>query len=91
VKTGERDEEMGEMVLRVEAAVAEAVLGSGASPKFIAKLGVFLANHPGLIGRAAIEAMRKPTDEMKAAMAPWSRTTGHHEGVWISGIDAALK
>jgi hypothetical protein len=67
------------------------VLGSGASPKFIAKLGVFLADHPGLIGRAAIEAMREPTDEMKAAMAPWGRTTGHHEGVWISGIDAALK
>jgi hypothetical protein len=51
---------MGELVLKVEAAIAEAVLGADADPEFFAKLGIFLADHPGLIGRAAIEAMQEP-------------------------------
>jgi hypothetical protein len=54
---------MSEMVLKVEAAIAEAVLREE-HHEFIAKLGIFLENHPGLIGRAAIKAMRTPTDAM---------------------------
>lgn len=77
------------MILRVEAAIAEAVIEAG-DKEFASKLGLFLADHPGLIGRAAIKAMREPTKTQLAAMEPWSRTTGHHELVWKAGIDAAL-
>lgn len=49
------------MILRVEAAIAEAVIETG-DKEFASKLGLFLADHPGLIGRAAIEAMRNPPE-----------------------------
>jgi hypothetical protein len=71
---------MSEMIERVATAIRNS------------SLGVMLTDEQlNLAARAAIEEMREPTDEMKFAMAPWSRTTGHHEGVWIAGIDAALK
>lgn len=41
--------------------------------------------------KASLEAMREPTNEMKAAMEPWTRVSGHQDGVWKAGIDAALK
>jgi hypothetical protein len=88
---------MSEMVLKVEAAVAEAVLGAGASPKFLAKLGVFLADHPGLIGRAAIEAMRTPTVAMIDSVSDpgFEEDNGLSDSearyIWSTMIDEALK
>ncbi len=54
---------MSEMISRVEAGIAEAVVESG-DREFISKLGLFFASHPGLIGRAAVAAMREPTGDM---------------------------
>lgn len=51
------------MISIVEAEIAEAVVETG-DREFMSKLGLFLASHPGLIGRAAIAAMREPTGEM---------------------------
>jgi len=77
------------MILRVEAAIAEAVIETG-DKEFASKLGLFLADHPGLISRAAIEAMMEPTKTQLDAMEPWSRVSGHHEMVWKAGVKAAL-
>ncbi|PKA40473.1 hypothetical protein CWR43_28280 [Rhizobium sullae] len=45
--------------------------------------------------RAAIEAMREPTDEMTSAMIwqvnDWQNERGTDQDVWYAPIDAALK
>lgn len=43
------------------------------------------------IAIAVLKALREPTAGMLSAMEPWSRVSGHHELVWKSGIDEALK
>lgn len=77
------------MILRVEAAIAEAVIGTG-DKEFASKLGLFLAEHPGLIASAGIAGMHEPTKAQLEAMEPWSRVSGHHEMVWKAGVKAAL-
>lgn len=82
------------MILRVEAAIAEAVIETG-DREFISKLGLFLADHPGLIGRAAIEAMREPTQDMAkvGTDARWQsavRDANNAREIWRAMIDAAL-
>ena len=74
---------MSEMVERVARAICES---EKMNPDD--KLGGWI--HWVNAARAAIEAMREPTDEMLSAMEPWSRVTGHHKLVWGAGVDAAL-
>lgn len=73
-------------ILQVEAAIAEAIIETN-DKEFASKLGLFLADHPGLIGRAAIEAMREPTERMCEA-ADWTQQSEVKQYQWA--IDAAL-
>ena len=88
---------MSEMFLKVEAAVAEAVLGADADPEFFSKLRIFLADHPGLIGRAAIAAMRTPTVAMIDSVSDpgFEEDNGLSDSearyIWSTMIDEALK
>lgn len=52
------DDDMSEMILRVEAAVAEVIAELGDSD-LASRFGLFLAEHGGTIGQAAIKAMRE--------------------------------
>lgn len=54
---------MNVVAVRVEAAIAEAVIETG-DREFMTKLGLFLAGNTGLIGRAAIKALCEPTEAM---------------------------
>jgi hypothetical protein len=78
------------MISIVEAEIAEAVVETG-DREFISKLGLFLESHPGLIGRAAITAMREPTDLMGLGL-PADYRPGSHSAtaIWRYMVDAAL-
>jgi hypothetical protein len=87
------------MIAQVEAALASAI-GEHAGADLRSKFGLFMADHPGLLARAAIEAMREPTDSMiQSAVAkddPGSSVFNEpyvpisHEEAWRAMIDAAL-
>jgi hypothetical protein len=57
---------MSEMILRVEAALAEVIAERG-DKALASAFGLFLANHKDELGSAAIAAMREPTQEMMEA------------------------
>jgi hypothetical protein len=54
---------MTEMTMRVEAALAEVIAEHG-DKALASAFGLFLADHKDKLGRAAIEAMREPTEAM---------------------------
>jgi hypothetical protein len=67
---------MNEMVERV----AKAISGSGVtSPASLRK------------ARAAIAAMREPTDEMLSAFSSWAMPIGYTKEGWSAAIDEALR
>lgn len=72
---------MSEMVERVAMALARALHGSASDEPI----------DLGEVARAAIEAMREPTDEQRNRYFELSfRTEVFNDGAWERGIDAAL-
>jgi hypothetical protein len=90
---------MSEMILRVEAALAEVIAERG-DKALASAFGLFLAAHKGELARAALAAMREPTDQMKKSAYSECGTTdldspedfeSHYGGIWETMIDEALK
>jgi len=80
------------MISQVEAALAAAI-SDHADPELRSKIGLFMADHPGLLARAAIEAMREPTEAMVDAgyeAGGYTPDPSNIEGAWRAMIDAAL-
>jgi hypothetical protein len=92
-QTGKRKRQMSEMVERVARAIAKArhpglTWPTKSDPEYIQTVHTYLRD-----ARAAIEAMREPTEEMiKASNREWDGRMSHRSsGAWQVMIDAALK
>lgn len=86
------------MIAQVEAALAS-VISEQADADLRSKIGLFMADHPGLLARAAIEAMREPTEQMviqayenshEADSARLDSNIDFAAPTWRAMIDAAL-